>query len=119
MPYFIILPTFLILFLLMVSAAITARFVPRWRLASGYLMGGTLGAVLGFLLANVALFFVTYLSLKMDSELSLPEFVRPVVVLVIAAMLFLGPFVVSVGGVLMGFAVGFIIVLWRRSRIQV
>ncbi len=72
MPYFIIMPAYLILLVLLGTAAALTRRFPNVRWTSPYLAWGALGTLPGFILANL----LGFLPLWISSHLSPPEWLR-------------------------------------------
>ena len=95
MPYFIILPIYALLLAFLVSAAILARCVESWRPASGYLVGGTVGSFLGFIVANVIVTLAGILPVLVARHLTPPQWLQQAGAVVVAAILLVGPFIAS------------------------
>ena len=116
MPYFIILPIYALLLAFLVIAAIFARYVESWRPASGYLVGGTVGSFLGFIVANLIVTLAGVLPVLVARHLTPPQWLQQAGAVVVAAILLVGPFVASAMGVILGFAAGVFFVFRRRRR---
>ncbi|MEI8044676.1 MAG: hypothetical protein WCL11_24915 [Verrucomicrobiota bacterium] len=116
MPYFIILPVYALLICGLSIAAVATRFVPKVRPASGYIVGGILGMIPGFILANVIVTLAGLLPVWASQKVTLPQWLESAMKIFVAAVLLLGPFAASAVGVLVGFALGALIVFRRRRR---
>ena len=114
MPYFFILPAYIVLLIGLIGAAVVARFVPRFQSASGYLFAGAVGTVLGFVIINVLVWIVGLFPAWVNQKVSLPEWLQHASMYFVAAALLIGPFIGSVIGVLLGFAAGLYFVYRRR-----
>jgi hypothetical protein len=53
MMYFIILPIYMLLLLVLLIAALVARNIESLRPASGYIVGATVGSLPGFIIVNL------------------------------------------------------------------
>lgn len=115
-PYFFILPGYALLLAFFAIAALVALRVPSWRPACGYLVGGAVGTVPGFLVANVAVTVAGLLPVALVQHLSPPQWVQQVGTLVSAGLLLIGPWIASAFGVALGFAAGVFWVFSRRRR---
>jgi hypothetical protein len=115
MPYFFILPAYIILLLGLFGAAVATRFMPRFHSASGYIFGGALGSLVGFLLVNAAVILAGVAPAWLAQRFNFPNWLLQTSKFFVAAMLLIGPFIGSAIGVLLGFAAGFFIVLRRRN----
>lgn len=116
MPYFIILPAYVLLICGLSIAAVATRFVPQARPASGYIVGGTLGTIPGFILANVIVISAGLLPAWASQKVTLPQWLESAMAIFAGAVLLLGPFAASAVGVFVGFALGEFIVFRRRRR---
>lgn len=116
MPYFIILPAYVILLLLLGIAVVTTRMIPQLRWTSGYLVSGMVGTLPAFLLANVIITLAGILPLWLTRQFEPPEWFQQVCSMVSIIALMIGPFVASTVGILLGFASGCLILRWRRVR---
>ncbi len=116
MPYFFILPAFAILLLALVAAAIGVRFLPRLKHTSGYIVGGTAGTLVGFVVVNLLVWFVGLLPVWIDHQVRLPDWLRQASGVFIAGTLLIGPFIGSALGVAFGFAAGLLLVYVHRRR---
>lgn len=116
MPYFIILPIFALLLVGLGIAAIVARCVESWRPASGYIVGGAGGTLLGFIVVNVIVTLAGLLPVLVAQHFTLPQWLQQAGAVVVAAILLIGPFVASAIGIVFGFAAGVCFVFGRRRR---
>ncbi len=116
MPYFFILPVYVALLLGLIGAAVVARFVPRFQSASGYIFGGAIGSLVGFLLVNVAVILVGATPAWLAQRFTFPDWLQQTSKFFVATTLFIGPFIGSAIGALLGFAAGFYIVFRRRKN---
>ena len=116
MPYFIILPVYALLILGLTIAVVVSRFVPRLRPASGYVIGGTVGTLPGFLLANVVITLAGLLPVWVGQNMAMPPWLQDASKFFVAVVLLIGPFVASAIGVLIGFAAGLYFVFRRRRH---
>jgi len=116
MPYFIILPAYVVLLAALVVAATAARLVPSLRSTSGYIVGGTVGTLPGFIVSNVIVTLAGLLPVFAAQKVTLPEWVHQAGAFLAVAILFIGPFVASAAGVVLGFIAGVYFVFRRRRR---
>lgn len=116
MPYFFILPVYAVLLVFLLIAAVVARCVEGWRPASGYIIGGTVGTLPGFIVANVIVTLVGILPVLVAQHLTLPEWLQKAGAVIVAAILLAGPFIASAIGVILGFVAGIFFVFRRRRR---
>lgn len=116
MPYFIILPVYALLLVFLAIAAIVARCVESWRPACGYIVGGTVGTLPGFIVANIVITVAGLLPVLMAEHFTLPQWAQQTGALVAAVLLFIGPFAASALGVVLGFAAGVFFVFRRRNK---
>ncbi len=116
MLYFFIVPAYVLLVVGLIAAAIVARFVPRFQPASGYIVAGTLGTVVGFTIVNAVVIVLGVLPVWLAEKLSFPDWLRHITTVVVTAALFVGPFVGSAIGVLSGFAAGAYLVYRHRKH---
>ena len=114
MPYFIILPVYVLLLVALVVAAIITRFVPRLQPASAYIVGGAVGTLPAFLVANILVTIAGLLPVWAAQKMELPQWLHDATRLFVAAALLIGPFVASAIGVFLGFAAGVYFVFRRR-----
>lgn len=117
MPYFFIVPAYLLLLLVLGIAAVVLRSGANPGRASGYIVAGLMGTVPGIIAANVLVTLAGVLPLWIAEQVSPPDAVRQVLSAICIACLFIGPFVASVIGVIAGFLCG-ILVAWKRTRRQ-
>ncbi|SRR6266403_236600 len=115
MPYFFILPAYAALLVGLVGAAVIARFVPRFRPASGYIIGGAAGTLAGFIIINVIVFLAGMAPVWLAPKITLPDSLHQITKFFVAFTLLIGPFIASGVGVLGGFAAGLYFV-YRRNR---
>ncbi len=115
MPYFFILPAYVLLLVVLLGAAIAARFVPRFRQASGYIVGGTVGTLVGFIFINAVVIVVGVLPAWLAQKISFPDWLQQGSKIVVARTLLIGPFIGSAIGVLLGFSAG-LYFIHRRKR---
>src|ERR1035441_3506413 len=99
MPYFFILPAYVALLVGLIGVAVVARFVPRFQPASGYIVGGTVGTLVGFIFINVVVIVVGVLPAWLAQKISFPDWLQQVSKIFVAAALLIGPFIGSAIGV--------------------
>jgi hypothetical protein len=116
-PYFFILPAYFLLLLILGTAAFVTRMNPKWRPARGYIHGGMIGTVPGFIVANLLVTVVGIFPAVIAEHFSLPEGLKQVCGVLAGVALLLGPFVASAAGVVLGFLSGCWIV-WRGHRLR-
>jgi hypothetical protein len=116
MPYFFILPAYVALFIALIVIAIITRFVARFRLASGYIVAGAIGTLIGFVIINIVVWIVGLFPVWLNQKVSLPDWLQQVSKFFVAGTLLIGPFIGSAIGILLGFAAGFYFVYRRRKR---
>ena len=114
MPYFIILPVYMVLLFVLVGAAILTRWVPIARSASGYIVGGMVGSLIGFILANALLMLLGLIAGFINPTVE--GWLQTAFALIFLSFLMIGPFVASVFGVFVGFALGLNFVFRRRRK---
>ncbi|MFD1470615.1 hypothetical protein ACFQ48_20485 [Hymenobacter caeli] len=110
MPYFFILPVFVVGLLLPLAAGVVLRFT-RWRNAAPYVFGVAVGAALGFAGANALLLPL----LHGVNKLPATQNAQTIKTLLLAVVVFIGPFVASAAGAVVGAIVG-IVAAWRIGR---
>lgn len=115
MPYFIILPAYVILLLVLGIAAFVTRGIPEARWTSGYLVGGMIGTLPAFIIANVAITIAGVLPLWLTQQFSPPEWFQQVCAVFSMLALMIGPFIASIIGIVLGFAAGCLVVRQRRG----
>ena len=115
MPYFFILPAYVALLVGLIGAAIIARFVPRFQPASGYIVGGAIGTLFGFVIINVFVWIVGLFPAWLNQKVSFPDCLLHVSQFFVAATLLIGPFIGSAIGVLLGLVAGLYFVFRRRD----
>jgi hypothetical protein len=116
MPYFFILPVYVILLIVLVGTAVVARFILRFRPASGYLVGGAIGTLIGFVFINVVVMLAGVAPAWLAQKFTFPDWLRQVSKYLAAGTLLIGPFIASALGVLIGFAAGIYYVYRGRKR---
>jgi hypothetical protein len=116
MPYFFILPCYLALFIGLIGAGVVTRFIPRFRAGSGYLIGGAIGSLVGFVTVNILLILAGVAPAWLAQKFTFPIWLTQVSKFFVAAVLLLGPFIASSLGVLLGFAGGIYFVYRRNKR---
>jgi hypothetical protein len=116
MPYFFILPAYLVLLIGLIAAAVTVRFVPRLKHLRGCVLGGALGTLIGFAIVNVIVVLAGVAPAWLAQKITFPNWLQQVSKFFVAAILLIGPFIGSGVGVLFGFAIGFYWVYSRKKR---
>jgi hypothetical protein len=116
MPYFFILPAYVALLVGLIGAAVVARFVPRFQPASGYIVGGAVGTLFGFVIINVLVWVVGLFPAWLNQKVAFPDWLLHLTQYFVAATLLIGPFIGSAIGVFLGFAAGIYFVFRRRSH---
>jgi hypothetical protein len=116
MPYFFILPAYVALLIGLIGVAVAARFVPRFRRASGYIIGGAVGTLIGFVIINVIVILAGVAPAWLAQKFTFPDWLQQVSRYFVAATLLIGPFIGSAIGVFFGFAAGIYFVFRRRSH---
>jgi hypothetical protein len=106
MPYFIVLPFYSVFLISLLLGAGILFFFPNRRGLAAYLCGGAIGSIPGIIIANGLLFALIKLSVLATNQANLPNLMRSVAGFIIAGQIFIGPFLVSIVGVLAGFALG-------------
>ncbi|MGH8004347.1 MAG: hypothetical protein ACRECJ_06460 [Limisphaerales bacterium] len=117
MPYFFIFPAYIVLLVVFATTAIVVRCIPRFRMLSGYIVGGAVGTLIGFALINIFIWIAGLVPVWMSQKVAFPDWLKPVIPVYIAVVLLIGPFIGSAIGVLFGFAAGVYFVYRRRRRI--
>lgn len=116
MPYFFILPAYFILLLGLVGMAGVARFVPRFKPASRYIIGGTIGTLIGFIIVNIIILVAGVAPAWLARKFTFPDWLQQFSKYFVAATLLIGPFIGSGVGILIGFTVGFFYIYRRRRH---
>ena len=117
MPYFFILPIFVLWLVGLIVGAVAVRYSASLRPLSAYLFAVAIGSIPGFLLGNIVLFIGALGVAKLLALISLPRILQPLQTLTATATIFIGPFVASAIGGLIGSLLGIIAVwLFRRRR---
>lgn len=114
MPYFFILPVFLLLEVFILAAALTVLKYPKYRWANGYLIGALWGSALGFIAANLLLWAACTVPAIIAQKCALPDPVQSFAKFFLAIGLLLGPFAASAGGFAAGVLFGAYSVYRRR-----
>jgi hypothetical protein len=111
MPYFIILPLYALLLLTLIGLGGVFLFVQKLRYYAPFVFAAALGSFLGLILANVILIVCAIFLLK----LPVPKSVQTVQGVFTGITLFIGPFIASTVGVLLGMFAG-AGMMWRLKR---
>jgi len=106
MPYFFVLPAYIVFLAGLIGTAVAVRFVPRFQFASGYIFAGAIGTVFGIISINVFVWIVGLIPAWINQKVSLPEWLQSVSQYMVAVVLLIGPFIGSAIGVMLGFAAG-------------
>lgn len=106
MPYFFIIPAYLILLLVLGIAAVVLRGGGDGGRASVSIVSGMAGTLPGIVVANVAVTVAGVAPLWLSGQVSAPEWMRQVLSVFAVVCLFIGPFVASALGVIAGFLGG-------------
>lgn len=109
MPYFFILPLYVLLVAVVLVAAAVFRLQPRFRYLSPYLVAGAIGSLPGMLIGNLLL--VAVVAPFVTKKIVLPDQLYWLSALIVGAGVLVGPFVVSAAGSVIGAALG-----WRFCR---
>jgi len=104
------------LFAALIVAAIIARFIVRFRPASGYIVAGAIGTLAGFVIVNVLVWLIGLFPIWLNGKVSFPDWLQEVSKFFVAGTLLIGPFIGSAIGILLGFAAGLYFVYKRRKR---
>lgn len=115
MPYFFILPIYLAVLPVLIVLFFLSKKSAKWQFASTYIFWGTIGSFIGFIVSNVGIIFVGILPLWISQQISL-EWLRTILQLIAAAILFLGPFGATAIGVIFGSAVGLLFAFYRKHK---
>jgi len=115
MPYFFILPAYVALLVVLIIAAVVTYAVPRCKSASGYIVAGTVGTLVGFVVINVVVIVLGVLPAWLAQKVAFPEWLQQVSKIFVVAALLIGPFIGSAIGVLIGFMAG-LYFIYRRRR---
>ena len=113
MPYFILLPLYALYLLALFMLGAVLLFVPKLRSYASFVFAAAFGSLPGFIVANVVLVVFSIIVL----DLPAPKSIQTVQAIFIGATIFIGPFIVSTAGVLLGSLVG-VGVMWRLKRNQ-
>ena len=116
MPYFFILPAYIALAFVLIASGVAVRYVPRWKFASAYLIGGALGTLPGFVIANVIVMLSGVIPVILSEKITLPHLLQQIGGFVVAGILLIGPFIASAVGIAGGFFAGVYIVFRKRSK---
>jgi hypothetical protein len=115
MPYFFIVPAYVLLLLVLGIAAFVARMSPGLRGSNSYIIGGMIGTLPGFIVANVLVTLAGILPAVIADQFSLPDGLKQVCGVFAGVALLLGPFIASAVGVVFGFLGGCWVVRRRTS----
>ena len=115
MPYFFILPVYLLLLLFLGIAALVTHLTPQWRSASRYFVAGALGTIPGFIVANLLATLAAIIPAWIAGHFALPEIVASICTIVTFASLLLGPFAASAMGIILGGFAGCLLVSRQRG----
>lgn len=115
MPYFFIVPAYILLLMVLGIAAFVARMNPGLRGSSAYIAAGTVGTLPGMIIANVLVTLAGILPALIADRFSLPEGLQQICSVFAGVALLLGPLVASAAGVVLGF-LGGCWVVWRRRK---
>jgi len=119
MPYFFILPAFLVLFFGLTGLAVIARFVPQLRSVSGCLVGGAIGSLIGFVIFNVLVILAGIAPAWLAQKYTLPAWLQDAGKYLLATTLLIGPLIGSAIGSSLGFAAGFWFVYQRNKKMNI
>ena len=100
---------------LIIAAVITTR-IPGWQPVTRYLIAGTVGTLLGFVVANGCVVLAGVGPILLAGHYTLPQWLNYTGAVIVAGILFLGPILASVIGVILGFAAGIYYVFKRRNK---
>jgi len=115
MPYFFILPAYIVFLIGLIAVAVIVRFIPRFQRASGYIIGGAIGTLIGLVIINVIVILAGVAPAWLAERFTLPDWLQKASKYFVAATLLIGPFIGSAVGVFLRFAVGIYFVFRRRS----
>jgi drug/metabolite transporter (DMT)-like permease len=116
MLLFVILSVYAALLVALIIAAMVTTRKPGWQPVTRYLVAGTLGSVLGFIVANGCVVLAGVGPILLAGHYTLPQWVNYTGAVIVAGILFLGPILASVIGVIVGFAAGIYYVFKRRNK---
>ena len=117
MPYFFVIPAYVVFVALMLGLAVALHFSSELQPASGYIVGGTIGSVPAFILANIVVTLAGLLPNWLTRGNSLPNWLDSTLKVIGVLVLFVGPFLASIASIVLGFAAGVYVVFKRRRRI--
>lgn len=115
MPYFFIIPAYLILLLALGIVVFVTRLNETTRPASRYILAGMIGTVPGIIVANAIVTLAGIMPALVAEQVSLAEGFKQACAIFAGLALLLGPFVASVVGVVLGFSCGCWFVCKRRE----
>ncbi len=115
MPYFFILPAYVAFLLMLIGAAVAARYIARLQSASGYIFGGAAGSLVGFVCINFLVILAGVAPAWLAQRYTFPGWLEQASKFFVAAALLAGPFIGSVIGIVIGFAAGLYVVFRRRE----
>ncbi len=116
MLYFLILPGYAGVVVMLLGASLICRFIRRLRPASGYLVGGAIGTLPLFILMNALVWIVGLVLVWIDQKLPFPHWAKNVTEIFVGAALLIGPLIASAVGMVLGFVLGSVFVYRRRTR---
>lgn len=116
MLLFIILSGYAALLAILVIAAVITTRIPGWQSATRYLVAGTVGTLLGFVVANGCVVLAGVGPILLAEHYTLPQWLTYTGAVVVASILFIGPIFASTIGVIAGFTAGVYYSFKRRNK---
>ncbi len=116
MLLFVILSVYAALLVTLIIAALITTRIPGWQPVTRYLIAGTVGTMLGFVVANGCVVLAGVGPILLAGHYTLPQWLTYTGAVIVAGILFIGPIVASVMGVIVGFAAGLYYVFKRRNK---
>ena len=116
MPYFFILPAYILLLIILIAGAIACRFFPRLRSTTNYLLAGAVGTLVGFVVLNLITFLMGMMPVWLAQTITFPDWLQQPSKIFVAGVLLIGPFIASGVGILVGFAGGFYLARKKSRR---
>ncbi len=116
MLLFIIVCVYSALLIALIIAAVITTRIPGGQMVARYIVAGTAGSLLGFVAANGCVVLAGVGSVMLAGHYTLPQWLNYAGAVVVAGILFIGPIVASVIGVIMGFSAGVYYVFKRRNK---
>jgi hypothetical protein len=104
MPYFIILPAFVLAELILLGALVGTLTIGSLKRFRGALLAVIIWATLGFVVANAIIVAITFGALAVADRTGAGEWA--IVKVLLAALFFVGPFAASIGGAAAGALMG-------------